>query len=150
MAASLAVMVLLSVSIFQLASGEVFEWKDIAPIEAPDLWARIIYSALTYVSLGALLYHAKFYMLLSALFGRDRRGYREAKSRVWGLLMLVMFFFVVPFGVDIANNVVSFAYNIAVFLLYVSPAVTLLFLIVIVIAVLRRLKSTESKRLLLP
>jgi 4-amino-4-deoxy-L-arabinose transferase-like glycosyltransferase len=123
----------------------VFEWKNIAPIEAPDLWARIIYSALTYVSLGALLYYVKFYVLLSALFGRDRRGYREAKSRLWGMLMLVMFFFVVPFGVTIANSIVSFAYNMIVFSIYISPVVTLLFLAVIILVVLHRLRLSGSK-----
>lgn len=144
-AVGLIMPILLVTSVIQLANGASFEWKNIAPIEAPDFWTRILYSALTYVSLGAALYYVGFYKFLSMIFGRDRRGYREAKSRIWGLLMLVMFIFIVPSVVDILNGALSFIYNVLLLFVYVSLVTISVFSTVIASAIYHRLRITKLK-----
>ena len=115
----------------QLVNGRVFEWTNITPIDTPDIWVRLLYSALTYVSIGALLYYIRFYQFLSMLYGRNRRGYRDAKGIIWSALILLMFFVIVPTGVDVLNTVISFFYNILLFLVYVSPVILLAFLAIV-------------------
>jgi heme/copper-type cytochrome/quinol oxidase subunit 2 len=144
-AVGITILVLLVTSVIQLVNGASFEWKNIAPIEAPDFWTRILYSALTYVSLGAALYYVGFYKFLSMMFGRDRRGYREAKSRIWGLLMLVMFIFIVPSAINILNSTLSFIYNILLLFVYVSPVTILVFSTVITFVIYHRLRTTRLK-----
>jgi len=131
-------------AIFQLVNGGVFAWNSITPIEQPDLFSRIIYSALTYFSLGAIIYHLLFYKLLSWLFGSDRRGYREAKQKVWIILMLVMYFIVVPKAIEILNAIISFCYNVLILLVYVSPAAFLILLCAVLIAI--RIKTRNRMK----
>lgn len=124
----------------QLSNGTVFEWKNIEPIEQPDLMSRLVYSALVFVSLGAILYWLHFYKLLSMIFGSDRRGYREAKRLVWTGLILVMYFYIVPTVVNLLNSSISFAYNIALLILYLSPVlfvITIITLTAVAIATCR-------------
>ncbi len=116
----LVFVVLFVLSIVQLISGELFAWRQIEPFSTPDLWNRIFWSALTFVSLGAILYHIYFYKFLSDLFGSNRGGYRQAKAIVWFGLMCVNYQ-IFPTVVDIANSIVSFAFNASVYIMYVSP-----------------------------
>jgi len=135
--ATLGVLMVLSVA--QLLNGGVFEWEKIAPIDQPDILVRFLYSALTFVSIGAILYNLRFYQFLSLLFGSDRRGYREAKGIIWAGLILIMYFVIVPFVVEVMNTTVSFLYNIALLFLYVSPVVFVTFFAVTALAIYRRL-----------
>jgi len=100
-----------------------FTWVEIAPLS--DLpWNRELFSALTYVSLGAILYYLFFYKFLSFLFYRllgDYRAYVQAKRVVWLVLMVFNYFYVAPFVINILNRILSFVYNLVVLLLFVSP-----------------------------
>ncbi|QQS58912.1 hypothetical protein IPN35_04955 [Candidatus Peregrinibacteria bacterium] len=104
-------------------SGEPFEWKEIEVVDALE-WQRLLYSALTFVSLGAFLYWIKFYKLLHFLFVEilgDFRAYKEIKGIIWGGLLLLMYFKIVPWCVGIINEGISFLYNITAFVLYLFP-----------------------------
>lgn len=101
-------------------SGYSFEWHNISPIDPPSIFQRLIYSALTYVTLGAILYSLLFYKFLYHLAG-DYRSFIELKRVVWVSLMGLMFFFVVPKTIDFLNTVLSFGYNIFNLLLYLFP-----------------------------
>lgn len=116
-----ALTVLLVMAIIQMVHGEAFKWKNITPLDTPDIWVRFLYSALTFATIGALLYYVRFYQLLSILFGSNRRGYRDTKKLIWTGLILLMFFVVVPAGVNVVNAIISFLYNTLVLLVYVSP-----------------------------
>jgi hypothetical protein len=118
-------------AVIQLMKGNLFIWHNIVPIDRPDIFFRIIYSALTFVTLGALLYYIGFYQFLSLIFGRNRSGYKSMKKLIWLGLMWVMYVAIVPAGVNILNSVISFGYNILVLLVYVSP---IAFLILFIIA----------------
>lgn len=100
-----------------------FEWQEIEVINPPE-WQRILYSALTFVSLGAVLYWIKFYKLLHFLFIetlKDFKAYKEIKGIIWGGLLLLMYFKIVPWCVGVINEVISFLYNITAFILYLFP-----------------------------
>lgn len=117
----LVLVLLLGAALFQLYRGATFEWSSIEPIKQPDVMNRLLYSALTFISIGAVLYWLRFYKFLSWVFVSDRRGYREAKRVVWVGLMLLMYLYITPATVDLLNACVSFAYNILLLILYMSP-----------------------------
>lgn len=121
--ASLALLVLLIMAIVRWHIGTTFEWWNIELIEQPDMTSRLIYSAFVFISLGAILFRLHFYKLLSSIFGSDRRSYREAKQLVWVALMLAMYCFIVPAIIDLLNVFISFVYNIAILVLYLSPLI---------------------------
>jgi len=102
--------------------GKTFVWTDISPIEQPSIFIRILYSALTFVTLGRILYVLGFYKALYQFLG-DWRSYKEAKSIIWILLMALMFFVIVPKVVDLLNGVISIVYNILALILYALPPV---------------------------
>lgn len=112
--------VLFVLSMVQLASGEPFAWRQIEPFSTPGFWNRIFWSALTFVSLGAILYHIYFYKFLSDLFGSNRGGYRQAKAVVWFGLMYVNYQ-IFPTVVDAANFIVNILFNSLVYVIYISP-----------------------------
>lgn len=120
-AVSATLAVLLMLSLVQFVKGSSFAWNDIAPIDQPDLLSRAFYSALTFVSIGAILYQLQFYRFLSWIFGSDRSSYKEAKRIIWIGLILMMYWYIVPVIVDFLNTAVSFAYNISLLVLYLSP-----------------------------
>lgn len=123
----------LAMAVWQLMQGSVFEWRNIQPIGQPDIFIRLLYSALTFGSLGAILYALRFYQFLSWIFGRDRKGYRDAKGKIWVGLILAMYFVVVPVVVDVMNAVVSFFYNVTLLALYVSPILFIISLTAVVL-----------------
>lgn len=87
---------------------------------------RLFYSALVYVTLGWFLFHKlKFWKFLYEPYrGGGRRAYREyekLKAAIWGFLILLMYFVIVPFVVDILNTIISFFFNLYVLLLYLAP-----------------------------
>lgn len=137
----LTLTILFVMAVVQLMHGEAFEWKNIAPLDTPDIWVRFLYSALTFVTIGALLYYVRFYQLLSMLFGSNRRGYRDTKKLIWTGLILLMFFVVIPAGVDAMNAIISFLYNILILLVYISPFGFVLVVGVATAIVVKDLKS---------
>jgi hypothetical protein len=125
-AVSLAILLAFAIAGWYFLTGRTFEWYSISPVEAPSLLPRLFYSALVYVSLGAILYSLGFYKFLYSLYRGTRGGYRaykEMKGLIWLLLILGMYFIIVPLVVDILNNVISFLYNLLVLLIYLLPSI---------------------------
>ncbi len=114
----------LAVLLWRFAFGRSFEWVEISPVPTPDIWSRAILSALTYKTIGRYLYKIYFYKILAIIFGEilhKWKWYRDIKDVVWNILMFVMFFFIIPFVVDLLNKTISFFYNIVSLILYFAP-----------------------------
>ncbi len=104
--------------------GKSFLWRNIEPISAPNFFERAFYSALVFISVGALLYFIRFYQFLHFLIINltgNWRWYKGIKSILWGCLILVMYFWIIPRIVDLLNYVISFFYNIFGLILYAIP-----------------------------
>lgn len=112
--------ILFVLSMVQLISGEPFVWKQIESFSTPDFWNRVFWSALTFVTLGALLYRLYLYKILSIIFGSDRSGYRQMKRIIWLGLMYVNYQ-IFPVVIDIANFVSSVVFNGFIYTVYLSP-----------------------------
>lgn len=107
-------------------TGNTFEWQSIEPISEPSIFSRLLYSALTFVTIGAFLYKIGFYKFLYSLYRGTKNGWREykkAKAGIWGLLVLLMFFIIVPFVVNVLNIVISVMFNVYTLLIYIFPSV---------------------------
>lgn len=104
-------------------SGHPFEWQEIEILEIPP-WQRLLYSALVFVSLGSFLYWIKLYQILHTIFVKTFdafKTYNEIKKIIWGLLLLAMYFYIVPFVINTVNQFISLIYNLVAFLLYLFP-----------------------------
>lgn len=131
----LTTLVFFVMAVVQLSKGGSFVWNNIAPLEQPEFFERAIYSALTFVTLGAFLYFIRFYQLLSMLFGSNREGYKSAKAIIWLGLLVLMYKAIIPVVVNILNFIISLLYNSFLLLLYVSPLMFII-LAVLVAAIL--------------
>jgi hypothetical protein len=109
-------------SLWYFFSGYDFNWTQISPLEAPSIFERTFYSALTFLTLGAFLYKIKFYKFLYNILG-DWRSFKEAKALIWAGLLYLMFFKIVPKFFDILNSIISFGYNLFNLILYIIPPV---------------------------
>jgi len=126
--AAISLAVTLAFSLWYYISGKPFTWVEISPIEAPTLTIRLL-SALVFVSFGEILYALKFYYVLYMIFVvflRNRAFYNDLKRVIWRTLMFVMGFVFVPWIIDVLNKIVSFFYNVGMFLSYISPSAILL------------------------
>lgn len=131
-------------AVIQLSKGSSFVWSNIIPLEQPDFFERAIYSALTFVTLGAFLYFIRVYQLLSMLFGSNREGYKSAKAIIWFGLLIFMYKVIVPVVVNILNFIISFVYNLALLLLCVSPVIFIgLIIILITIIYCKNIKRSS-------
>jgi len=115
-----ALLFLFSVSVWHFFLGQGYQWQTITPVPEPSMFNRLLYSALTFVTLGALLYKLKFYQVLYYISG-DRRSFQEAKKIVWVVLVGLMFFIIIPTTVNMVNHILSFGYNILNFIFYLFP-----------------------------
>ena len=138
----LYVCILIILSIQHFFLGNSFSWVWIEPIEQPSIFVRIFYSAITYPTLGYLVYRTGFYLFIWRIF--PRRIFRGIKKKVWIILIGVMFFVVVPIVVDVLNGIISIFYNIFNFFLYLFPAVAISSLIVVGILYLRNKKTRPT------
>jgi hypothetical protein len=120
----LYVLTVIILGVWHFLSGGQFTWVWIEPIEAPSVFVRIFYSALTFITLGAFLYKIRFYQFLWFVLG-DWKTFKEAKALLWLLLMWSMYSWVVPKVINLLNDIASIGYNIFNFLLYAFPAFTL-------------------------
>ncbi len=111
---------LLAVSVWHFMLGQDYQWQSITLISEPSIFERVVYSALTFVTLGAFLYKIKFYQVLYAVNG-DWQSFKDAKKIVWIILMGLMYFIIVPTTVSIINHVLSFGYNLLNFVVYLFP-----------------------------
>ncbi len=132
-----AVIFLISLSTWHFALGQVFEWQSITPISEPSIFQRLLYSALTFATLGAILYELGFYKFLYQVIG-DWQAYKEAKKIIWLLLMGLMFFIIVPVTVGVLNYIISFGYNIFNLLVFLFPPFGLAFVVSIGYFVFKR------------
>jgi hypothetical protein len=122
--AILAVVFALATLLWHYFTGKGFAWESISPIEEPGLLPRIFYSALVYATLGAAIYATGFYKFLYSLYRGTRGGwkaYKKTKERIWVVLILIMFFVIIPTVVYILNAVISFFYNVLNLILFIFP-----------------------------
>jgi hypothetical protein len=117
---ALVLVILTAMSVARLFLGESFVWQDIAPIGTPDFWHRAFWSALTFMTLGAILYAIRFYQVLSWMLGSDREGYRQMKGTIW-LGLMFLNYQILPVIVDCMNTIISIAYNSFMLAIYSAP-----------------------------
>lgn len=132
--------------VWDLFSGKSFQWVEISPISMPDLPSRILYSALVYVTLGAFLYWIGFYQFLHlVLVGilRNWKLYKDTKGFMWFLMILAMYFWVVPKFVDLSNAIISFLCNMINLILYLFPPLGIA--LILYIAILYFIKKNKIK-----
>jgi len=123
--AIISVLFSLALLLWHFGLGKSFIWSKIEPISAPELFERYFYSAFVFVTIGAFLFWIRFYQLLHGIvvgkFG-DWRLYKDIKGFIWGGLMLISYFWLVPRIVDLLNSIISFFYNILGLVLYTLPS----------------------------
>lgn len=116
----LVISIILALQFF--IAGKEFQWIAIEPLEAPSIFIRIFYSALTFVTIGALLYKIRFYQFLYYVLG-NWKSFKEAKALIWIFLLYFMYSWVVPKFFSFANWVLSFFFNIFRLILYIAPSI---------------------------
>lgn len=102
-----------------------FKWQEISPISPLEVPVRLFYSALVFLTLGRFLYKMHVYEILHTIFVRILWAfglYRKIKEVIWMWLMWLMYLIIVPFVVDLLNNLISFFYNIFGLIIYLAPA----------------------------
>ncbi len=122
--AILAMIVSLLLLIAHYNFGKTFEWTNLEVLSAPTFFDRVLYSAMTYVSVGAFLYFIRVYQLIYFIFITLLGAFRlhkMFKQLLWWGLMLAMYFWIVPKTIEVVNAILSFFYNIAVYLIYLTP-----------------------------
>lgn len=100
-----------------------FIWVKIQPIDTSWIFSRLVYSALTFVTLGALLYKLKFYKLLYETVWRLfwYKIYEKVKYLVRWVIIAFMYIKVVPYITNILNQTISTAYNALRYIAFISP-----------------------------
>ncbi len=129
-------------------TGDIFEWKRINPVPEPSIPVRLLYSALVYVTFGRVLYLIGFYQVLHAFVvgGLGDWGlYHGLKKILWIGLMAMMYFWIVPFVVEVLNVTISFFYNALNLILYLLPAVGISVAVFVVYFLFK--KALEVRRL---
>lgn len=104
--------------------GHGFEWTTVTPF-SPLPWMRNVFSAITFLTLGWLLYHALFYKSLYFVMVRvmrlSYRDYVAVKEGVWACLMYASYKLQI-IVVHWLNEVASFAYNGVLFIVSLWPS----------------------------
>jgi hypothetical protein len=121
---SIYILFLALLSVWKFLIGQDFFWESISPIPEPNIFIRVLYSAITFVSLGSVLYRLCFYKWLHNVCVKclgNWQLYKGIKKIIWIALMFVMFVYVVPFIVLVLNSVISFFFNIFKLILYLFP-----------------------------
>lgn len=130
-----------TVTLWGLFSGKTFEWQSIEPISKPSIFNWRVYGAIVFISLGAFMYYTKFYKFLYSFFRGTKNGWREynkTKKQIWGLLILFMFFVVIPFVVWVLNGILSILFNLYILFLYIIPSLAITFTVVIIAYFLKK------------
>jgi hypothetical protein len=140
----LAVTLILQLWIWQ----NIFIRIDIDPISVDWIFSRLLYSALTFVTLGWVLFKVWFYKLLYAFFWKlfGYKFYKKIKKAIRVLLLGLMFFVIVPFVADLLNTILSRWYNWLRYISFISPALWV-WLMIFLIGVLfhfQKKKTTSS------
>lgn len=117
----LYILTMVVLGLWSYFSGNSFSWIWVEPIEVPSIPVRLFYSALTFFTIGAFLYKIGFYKFLWSI-SSSWKDFKKSKKEIWGILMLLMFFVIVPKVVELLNAIASVFYNLFYFLLYVFPS----------------------------
>lgn len=118
------VLIVLAFLLWRFAFGNKFKWVEISPLAPPSIFIRSFYSAFTFLTLGALLYVAKFYKVLHDILvkGFGLWGlYNAVKAVVWLILMFISYEYVVPAIFAVFNTSATILYNVMAIVLYVAP-----------------------------
>lgn len=132
---------IVSVTLYVFLSGESYKWQQIEFFDQPTIFTRLLYSALVFVTIGAFLYKVGFYKFLYSLYRGTKNGWREyqkMKSGIWGMLILLMFFVIVPFVVNLLNGIASLLFNFYKLLLYLLPSVVITITIIGIVYFIRK------------
>jgi len=136
-----------AIQIWQIRSGNGFQWQDIEPIEQPSILAWAFYSMLGFFTIGALLYKIRFYQALYFIMVRiigDHREYRKAKAAIWIGVILATFWLAMKV-VELINSCLSGIYNICAYLIYAGrPAVGVLVAYVLIVYLIRRFQIGQK------
>jgi hypothetical protein len=118
---------------------------DIEPISVDWIFSRLLYSALTYVTLGAFLYAVWFYKILYKIFWKlfNYWVYKQIKKIIRVVLLALMFFVIVPFIADLLNTSLSRWYNSLRYISYISPGLWI-WLIIFLIWVLFHFQKKKT------
>ena len=138
----------LATLLWHFVLGKNFEWQEISPIPEPSIFICCFYSALVFVTFGAFLYKIKFYKSLHFLTVRilgDWKLYKDTKKFIWTLLILIMYFFIVPKIIDFLNTIISIAYNLLSLVLYLFPLLGISLILFFLIHIFVK-KLTHTRR----
>ncbi|KND50555.1 MAG: hypothetical protein AB198_01775 [Parcubacteria bacterium C7867-003] len=130
--------------------NNIFVWQEVNPIEQPDIFVYYFYSAFTFITIGAFLYHVVklwkiIYYICVRMFGSIEL-YKFVKWLVWIGLLGITYFYIVPITINFLNGILSFFYNIYNLILYMSPSVGIfLILTTIGIYILKTIKISKEK-----
>lgn len=95
-----------------------FVYVEFDAINLP-LLPRIFLSAFGFFTIGAFLYHIKFYYFLWQICKRffDSYLYRQIKSVVW-IFVIFIAWACIQIIIDFVNKIIEIAYNVSAFLLF--------------------------------
>jgi len=120
-----SLIITIAFSFWYIVRGEPFEWISITPISQPDLLSRVVLSSLTFITVGAFLYHiARLWQFLKFICKDIFNSwplYNFVKSVVWIALVFFTGFYLVPIIVNWINFIISFFYNFFSLILFLSP-----------------------------
>lgn len=144
--AVISIVITFGFSIWYFIASKGFEWQSISPIEVPIL-PLIFWSALVFVTSGAFLFRKQFYLFLHFIFVRalgNRELHKGVKKIIWIFLIIVTIYAVTKL-VDLLNAGISFFYNMAILVLYLSPPLGVFLFVFAVIIFLKRLKPRHNR-----
>lgn len=134
----LVVVLIVTMTLQIVVWQETFIWIDIDPISVDWFFSRLAYSALTFVTLGSLLYRLWFYKVLYVIFGKlfGYTFYKDLKKIVRIGLIALMYFIIVPFVADILNTILTRWYNCIRYIGFITPALWVWLMLFVIIVLL--------------
>ena len=106
--------------------GYDFMWMEYTWLPGP-IWVRVIFSALTFTTIGAFLYYCKFWKAVYELFKVFGiiSFYNRSKAIIW-LILMWFIFWLTGLIVDILNHIFSILINIISFIYHSFPYILIL------------------------
>jgi len=141
-------------------SGTVLAWNFLDytyvlkqfEITSVPIWSWPLYSALTFIGPGALIYktklHKNTYRLLKNIFGSKKawRLYKDFKKIFWGLLVLFTFGIAIPLFIKFLNLIITVGMNIWGIFLYTIPMLSITIILLVSITLINQ-KLAKTKKL---
>jgi hypothetical protein len=119
----LVLVFILILLIYRWISNNPYSWQEYNLISEPSLSIRLL-SWLAFIWPWKVLYDLQFYRILYFIFVtilNNRWLYRDLKKIIWYWLMFAIWFIIIPWFIDILNQVVSFLINIVLYLNLIIP-----------------------------